>query len=675
MTSKTSWFNRGIYLSNLRRFAWGGVLYTVVLFLMTVLPVLFIQNKNPNWILSKDLLLTDSYLYLPMLVALFVPTVVALLSFRFVHSKKASVFLHSLPIARKGIFISAILSAFTLMAIPVLVNGILLMLLSLGGYGTLFPFTSCLIWIGLNLLAQVLMFSVATFACFLTGNTFAAVVLNGLIHLLAIAIAGSFASISQVFLYGFYNQNTFFNATTEWNFVSYLLSICENFPYEAFEWGKLALMLVFAGVLYLASWLLYRKRRLETAEDVAGYQILNPIFKYLVTFLAAIGTFAISCNALAEEPFFCILIVGIISLVVYFASEMLLKKTMKVWRSYKGYLAFGGAFFVLCFLFAFTSFFGYETRVPKSENLDAVALFQFGKPEETPYVEDADIIRAVVEAHEELARKENTYRVKRYNMERQFDLQLRYRMKNGSEMARSYIVSEKFFFDVMQKMYTSQEYKQKNLDLFTADIGSIYGVELSNGIRLTEEEAEDFLLCLRADLREVEYADVHFAGMWNTNIYIEYIPSKPLREDYTGREIYSIHQRINASFTNSVAWLREHGHLTSVITGWKQDLALLTEAQWKEYNAAEKEVTEYAANGAEVKVRTMKTIDDIEGVKRIPESQKTNVYTFMVTTPVPFEPGREYAYRLCRVTEEGHLFNVAAFYDTPAMAQLFQYVQ
>ena len=199
MTSKTSWFNRGIYLSNLRRFAWGGVLYTVVLFLMTVLPVLFISNPDTHWILAderhRSLLLTDTYLYLPVLVALFVPTVVALLSFRFVHSKKASVFLHSLPIARKGIFISAILSAFTLMAIPVLVNGILLMLLSLGGYGALFHFTSCLIWIGLNLLAQVLMFSVATFACFLTGNTFAAVVLNGLIHLLAIAIAGSFASI------------------------------------------------------------------------------------------------------------------------------------------------------------------------------------------------------------------------------------------------------------------------------------------------------------------------------------------------------------------------------------------------------------------------------------------------------------------------------------------------
>ena len=130
-------------------------------------------------------------------------------------------------------------------------SGVLLVLLSVCGFGLLFSVKSCLAWMAVNLLTQVLMFSVSTFACFLTGNTFAAVVLNGLVHLVAIVVAASFSSLAQVFLYGFYNQNVVLNATLEWNFVSYAMSFCNNFPYENFAWGKLILMLVFAGALYL----------------------------------------------------------------------------------------------------------------------------------------------------------------------------------------------------------------------------------------------------------------------------------------------------------------------------------------------------------------------------------------------------------------------------------------
>ena len=689
MTSKTSWFNRGIYTANLRRFAWGGVLYTILLFLVTVLPVLFIVRPETHWILSderhRSLLLTETYIDLPVSMALIVPSIVALLTYRFVHSKKTSIFVHALPIARKGIFLSSLLSAFTLMAVPVLVNGILLVLLSVCGFGILFSVKSCLAWMAVNLLTQVLMFSVATFACLLTGNTFAAVVLNGLVHLVMIIVAASFNSLSEVFLYGFFNQNEFLNATLEWNFVSYAMSFCNNFPYENFAWGKLALMLVFAGVLYLAAWLLYRKRRLETAEDVAGYKCLNPIFKYTVAFLSLLGTFAITCYSITESKFFCVAIVLIIGAIVYFAAEMLLKKSLKIRGAWKGFLTLVAVFAVMTSVFAFTSFFGYETRVPDVEDVESVGIYDYRNGISERFVTDPAVIARAVAAHSELVQKENIYRIKQFLPARTFNLELRYMLKNGKMLIRSYPVSEAFYFSVMGDLYTSQEFKQKNIELFTADMGRIYGVELSNGMRLTEEEAEEFLICLRADLRELAYADVHSHAAWNANIYIEYVPREAVGLATEGHEIRSIHQCINASFTKSVAWLLEHGHLTSIVTGWKQDLVLLNETQWNEYNATEKEIVEtaaydakmkvYEASGAKMTVRAMQTISDIEGVRYVPEEQKANAYTFMVITPVPYEPGRAYAYRLCRVDEQGHLFNVAAFYDTPEAAPIFNYVQ
>ena len=45
MTSKTSLFNKGIFLSTIKRFLWGSILYFAALFLFNVLPLLV---SEPN---------------------------------------------------------------------------------------------------------------------------------------------------------------------------------------------------------------------------------------------------------------------------------------------------------------------------------------------------------------------------------------------------------------------------------------------------------------------------------------------------------------------------------------------------------------------------------------------------------------------------------------------------
>ena len=89
MTLKTSLFNKGIYKSTIRRYLWGSVLYSVILFVITALPIfLMIDPKDvSNYIGYSYPILYD--ITLPtVLIALAVPTVVGLLVFRFMHSKK-----------------------------------------------------------------------------------------------------------------------------------------------------------------------------------------------------------------------------------------------------------------------------------------------------------------------------------------------------------------------------------------------------------------------------------------------------------------------------------------------------------------------------------------------------------------------------------------------------------
>ena len=187
MISKTSFFNRGIYKSTVKRFAWGSVLYFAMLFICTSLSMFLNTPRNFEHIpydhyQNNPLILRSSYFTSPILMSIVVPTVVALFVFRFIHSKNQSVFTHSLPVSRKANFISSILASFTLMFAPVIVNGIILMLMSAFGFGQYFTVYDCFLWIGYNMLGIFMMFSVAVLASCLTGNSFAMVGINILIH-------------------------------------------------------------------------------------------------------------------------------------------------------------------------------------------------------------------------------------------------------------------------------------------------------------------------------------------------------------------------------------------------------------------------------------------------------------------------------------------------------------
>ena len=187
MISKTSFFNKGIYKSTVKRFAWGSVLYFAMLFITTVLSLYLntprgYEHIPYDYYENTPLILRSSYFTAPILMAIVVPTVVALFVFRFIHSKNQSVFTHSLPVSRKANFVSSIIASFTLMFAPIVVNGIILMLMSTFGFGQFFTVYDCAVWIGYNMLGLFMMFSVAVLASCFTGNSFAMVGINIIIH-------------------------------------------------------------------------------------------------------------------------------------------------------------------------------------------------------------------------------------------------------------------------------------------------------------------------------------------------------------------------------------------------------------------------------------------------------------------------------------------------------------
>lgn len=670
MTLRTSLFNRGIYSSTVKRYIWGSVLYAIALFLITALPIL--SSVNPefsHWATEpcNEFLLAGEYLAIPLFFTLIVPTATALLVFRFVHSKRNTVFFHSLPVTRTANFISTILAAFTLMMAPVIFNGVILSVISLCGYSNLFNLFGVFVWVCYNLIGLFLMFSAATLVSFLTGNSFAAVGLNILIHIIALIIVGCGMLLASPFLYGYVESSELLSTVGEWNFVTYIMNLPSTFNRHLgellpFSWIRFSVFAAFALLFFVLSWLLYKKRRTETAEDVAAYRVLNPIYKYLFSFLAAIGAFGIGAADINNAPLLPIALAVIIGAVVYFALEMILKKTLRVWGSYKGYLALLASVALCIFIFAGTTFFGFETRIPQKENIKDV-LVRDHRPyaESMRSTESEEVIDFTLRMHKELTSPENRMMVKGEEKERFHTIYINYFIDGGKQLERSYYVTADMYYAYMRELFELPGYRETFFDVLNMKEENIFSADLNHSDleALSHESIRELLSLVREDVLNMSY-DEYSYNTW----------SKPLgfRErkggDVYGEERYYIN--INANFKKTIAWLREKG-FADLLLPQDAEYAIVSRTSWDKYFAAPEETGEVFVGDSRVYEaaysKETPKLDAFPDAKLISKAEEKKVlFDYLFTTPGKFDYKKEPTHYVCHITEDGYLNVVARIY-------------
>lgn len=565
---------------------WGSVLYFVILFLCTAFAIMV--TVDPDKELSVYRWQTRSILYqnglmIPsVLMAIAVPTVVALLVYRFVHSKKQAVFVHSLPVGRTANFISTVLAAFTLMFVPVILNSLVLIVLSLTRYSEFFSVSSCLVWAAVNLLGLFVMFSFASFCAVITGNSFSLIALNGLIHSFLLITVAGLEVVAGQFLFGYVNGEKITSFVLNHNSVYWLMDIAgrlSNTKYAP-HYGMLIFNIILAIVFYGLSFALYKLRRLETADDVAGFKCLNPIFKYIITFLATLATFSL-CVGLIEEGkggALAVLMV-IISFVAYFAVEMVLKKTLRVWRAYKGYIAFAAGFAAMMFVFMFTSFFGYETFVPMAKDVDKATIYSSFGQEEEPYVKDRAVIEEVINEHSKIVADRHLLNTWTYSDNGcSFYVTLGYEMNNGDIITRGYNVTSDRYYDLLEKMYQSDEYKGKCEELLEDKYQKLESAWIYTRMRQDRTELENadvngLFEAMKKDIQSLGYKEICGNSAWGFEVGLNYIikPEKdPSRDEEEGwrpiverrkeGNIYSISTFINKNYVNTIKWIKDNGY-------------------------------------------------------------------------------------------------------------------
>lgn len=407
MRSKTSYFNGTLFKKNLSRYwpLWGLASFGGAMFPLAMLLEL-LHNGFQFWspLETRQAYYTVLSYGVPV-ISIVYAILCAMAVWSYLYNARSVGMMHTLPIRREGLFVTNVLSGLTMMAIPYAVTGVLLVLVSLlfGGFEPMGVLVTVLGVMGESLF----FFGLATFCAFIVGNVFMLPALYGLLNFIAVLTDFMVNLLAQGFCFGL---NSSYSGTVEWlSPVVYLIQkISPNSTYET-QWvtdrlggqryetsvltsvtlenGWLIAAYAAAGAALLGlAWLLYRRRRSESAGDVVAVGWMKPVFRYgCAVYAAILGgrlLYALLWESFQNGQYFAILPMILCMIaggaVGYYAASMLLAKTPRVFKTtWRGMLAVALGCAALCSAMKY-DLFGVTRRVPAPDSVKLVNVYAAG---------------------------------------------------------------------------------------------------------------------------------------------------------------------------------------------------------------------------------------------------------------------------------------------------------
>lgn len=242
-------------------------------------------------------------------------------------------------------------------------------------------------------------------------------------------------------------------------------------------WTLLAYTLVAAALVALA-YFFYRLRHSETAGDAIVFPWLRPIVLYVISVAGGMGLGMLlwmllgyyGSNGNAVILFFCEVFTG---LLVYFAVQMLLQKSFKVFGR-RGWL---GAAVLAVLLLAVTlcvrfDLFGVERYVPKADKVRSVYSYAYGVIDGSR-VTDPEQIEKITAIHQAIVEqgKSDSPLVDRVMNGADpnavyLGININYSMKSGADVNRYYdVVVQRGtpLYDALNNLYQDEAYRQESI--------------------------------------------------------------------------------------------------------------------------------------------------------------------------------------------------------------------
>ena len=421
-TESHAYFHPAFFRGEMRR-SWPKVIcYTLLLFFVLPLPLLFQANARSNWQvweLSGSLarMLNDG-VWLYCLATVAVALFAGMLATVYLCRRSSVDFYHSLPIRREGLLLQGWLCGMIQFVTALVFNVLLSMLIIFTTVGQLAyigePILRLLIAAGYMLLTYLLFFTLTVFCGLLCGTSFMQIMVTGLV-LGAVplfrALAFAFCNmVTDTIDMGYYA-----NFGWEWttplarlillsssNGNSYYVNgieIVRHVLERPFAWWEILLWIVASAALFFGAMWLYRKRHVERAGTPVVFEGVATAVKWVVIVLAtmSMGWIFGEIGSGAAWILFGFLLGGLLSFMLI--NTILTKNPKQMFRGWRA---------IVIYLIAFcvgSVGIGYavsevEDIIP--ERVDRVAIYFGNDNYNVPYYTDP----TVIEAWQELWREE-----------------------------------------------------------------------------------------------------------------------------------------------------------------------------------------------------------------------------------------------------------------------------
>ena len=471
MGSTTSCFNATLYRKTMFR-SWPlWALYTLVWLFLIPLSMLSRYLDMARWDsvdsardwlqnLAYDL---PNYLTTGVMISCVYGVLCAMAVFGYLYSSRSACMMHSLPLRREGLFATQYLAGLSFGLLPHLGAALLTLIIEaalLPGEGLLRVLPSLGIWLAAQSATFLFFFSFAVFCAMFTGHILALPAFYAILNALVMVVWSLFNELISLFFYGYAYRSmpglvllcTPVAKLTEacgWNMGQVTAG---DSAMTTGDWylNSPATVAAYAAaglVLALLALMVYRYRHVESAGDVVAIALVRPVFKYGVALCSGlcIGTWTVAFFGWYELLPLTISVL-LWAAVGYFAAEMLLKKSFRVLRAWKG-CAVTVALLALVCAGCFLDVFGVVTRVPSAGD---VASVQVSGSLNYPYdsgslgivtVTDPAQIGEIINLHRAIVENRDSYSYGSPNYEAGDDyisLVVTYTLKGGSALSRKY---------------------------------------------------------------------------------------------------------------------------------------------------------------------------------------------------------------------------------------------
>lgn len=322
-----------------------------------------------------------------------------------------------------------------------------------------------------------------------------------------------------------------------------------------------------AAVFGAAAYICYKKRPMEAVAQAVAFPALKGPVKVLLMVFTGLLASSCFCDISGNNGYF-VAVSGILlgTLFCQALLEIVYESDLKAFAGHKKAFAAGAAATVFIYLFFALDLSGYDTWIPKQDQVDSAAIeIYFANRYNFDYVDEEGIPRY------NMSEERNTMEMTdvsgilslaadgmgrsagEQDLDKKLRCRVKYRMKNGKDKYRDFYIDYEKEKTVLDILFANQEYKEGAYQVLSEWMDRIFersSMYYDNGMQekeIVDKNALPLMRAYRQDVREMSFSDVKDAMPCGV-IQLRY------RAD-DGEE-YSLAYPVFSSCTRTVEYLR-----------------------------------------------------------------------------------------------------------------------